>query len=153
MAKPRPVKSTSETPALEDFEFLDQLPVPMFFKDREGRYLGVNKAWEELFGVERGAFLGKRVQDLYPQNPEIAQQHAIKDRELWERGGSQSYPIPIVTRDGRKRETIYYKSTFPGGLVGAILDVTARTRAETALRESEERFRAVVDSAHEGMLV
>src|SRR6185503_3535091 len=154
MAKPKPVKTAVETRAPEEaFELLDRLPVPMFFKDREGRYVGVNKAWEELFGIKREAFLGKRVQDLYPQNPEIAQQHAIKDRELWERGGSQSYPIPIVTRDGRKRETIYYKSTFPGGLVGAILDVTARTRAEAALRESEERFRAVVDSAHEGLLV
>ena len=154
MAKAKPLKTAVETKAPEEaFELLEALPVPMFFKDREGRYLGVNRAWEELFGVERAAFLGKRVQDLYPENPEISQQHALKDRELWERGGSQSYQIPIVTRDGRRRETIYYKSTFPGGLVGAILDVTARTRAESALRESEERFRAVVDSAHEGMLV
>jgi PAS domain S-box-containing protein len=37
--------------------------------------------------------------------------------------------------------------------VGAIFDVTARARAEAALRESEERFRTVVDSANEGMLV
>jgi PAS domain S-box-containing protein len=154
MAKAKPLKTAVETKAPEEaFELLDALPVPMFLKDREGRYLGVNKAWEELFGIKRAEFVGKRVQDLYPGNPEIAARHAIKDRELWERGGGQSYQIPIVTPDGRRRETIYYKSTFPGGLVGAILDVTARTRAETALRESEERFRAVVDSAHEGMLV
>jgi PAS domain S-box-containing protein len=96
------------------FELLEQLPVPMFFKARDGRYLGVNKAWEELFGVKRAAFLGKQVADLYPQNPEIARLHAMKDRELWDNPGSQSYEIPIVTPDGRRRDTVYYKATFPG---------------------------------------
>jgi PAS domain S-box-containing protein len=168
MAKPRQVKNTRGaeegveelgTPALQAaFELLDRLPVPMFCKSRDGRYLGVNKAWEELFGLARASFLGKQVRDLYPQNPEIAELHGAKDRELWERPGSQSYQTPIVTPDGRKRDTVYYKATFPpgdnpAGLVGVIFDVTSRARAESALRESEERFRAVVDSANEGMLV
>jgi len=154
MAKLKQVKTTTENPALEAaLELLDRLPVPMFFKGRDGRYLGMNKAWEELFGLARASFLGKQVRDLYPQNPEIAEKHALKDRELWERPGSQSYEIPIVTPDGRRRDTIYYKATFPGGLVGAIFDVTARKAAEAALREREERFRTVVDSANEGMLV
>src|SRR5688572_4606241 len=125
MAKLKQVKTTTENPALEAaLELLDRLPVPMFFKGRDGRYLGMNKAWEELFGLARASFLGKQVRDLYPQNPEIAEKHALKDRELWERPGSQSYEIPIVTPDGRRRDTIYYKATFPGGLVGAIFDVT-----------------------------
>ena len=138
MGKDDPVKST--------FEMLERLPVPMYYKARDGRYLGVNKAWEDLFGLRRETFLGKRVTDLYPRNPAIAEQHALKDRELWEHQGAQSYEIPIITPDGRRRETIYYKATFPGGLVGAIFDVTDR-------KEVEERWRATVDSASEGMLI
>jgi PAS domain S-box-containing protein len=154
MRKLKPVKNTREASELEAaFELLEGLPVPMFFKSRDGRYLGVNKAWEELFGLKRGTFLGKKVRELYPRNPHIAETHALKDSELWEHPGAQSYEIPIVTPDGRSRDTIYYKATFPGGLVGAILDVTARKAAEAALRDSEERWRATIDSASEGMLI
>ncbi len=146
MAKPKQAKSPIETPALEEaFELLERLPVPMFFKARDGRYLGVNRAWEELFGLKRASFLGKQVRDLYPRNPEIAEKHAIKDRELWENPGAQSYEIPIVTPDGRRRETIYCKATFPAtgepeGLVGAIFDVTARYQAEERLRAGFEHL-------------
>jgi len=168
MAKPRQAKTTRRAEEAEAdvragalqgaFALLEQLPVPMFLKSRDGRYLGVNRAWEELFGLKRERFLGKQVRDLYPQHPEIAEKHALKDRELYERPGTQSYEIPIVTPDGRRRDTIYYKATFPPGdhpegLVGAIFDVTARKAAEAAVRDSEERWRATIDSASEGMLI
>jgi PAS domain S-box-containing protein len=155
MGKLKQVKNALEPPpSLEAaLELIERLPVPMFVKARDGRYLAVNRAWEELFGVKRARFLGKTVADLYPDNPEIAEKQAAKDRELWQHPGSQSYDIPIVTPDGRRRETIYYKSTFPGGLVGAIFDVTPQKTAERLLRESEERWRATVDSAAEGLLV
>ena len=158
MGKVKPARKTFEVPSLEAaFELLEMLPVPMFVKSRDGRYLGVNRAWEELFGLARASFLGKQVRDLYPQNPGIAELHAARDKELWERPGAQSYQIGIVTPDGRTRETIYCKATFPGptgepaGLVGAIFDITAQHDAEARLRESEARFRNTFELAGSGM--
>jgi PAS domain S-box-containing protein len=141
------------------FKLVDSLAVPVFFKSRDGRYLGVNRAWEEFFGIKAEAFIGKRVADLYPQDPAIAEKHAAMDRELYAHPGRQSYEITVRTRDGELRDTIYYKATYTGprgevaGLIGAIIDITARTRAEAALRENEERWRAIVNSANEGILV
>ncbi|HEU4350804.1 MAG TPA: PAS domain S-box protein [Burkholderiales bacterium] len=166
MAKPRQAKATRRAEEAEAdiqesavhaaFGLLERLPVPMFLKSSDGRYIGVNRAWEDLFGVERESFLGKQVRDLYPHNPEIAERHALKDRELYEHPGAQSYETPIVTADGRRRNTIYYKATFPaggrpGGLVGAILDVTGQHDAEARLKESEARFRRTFELAGSGM--
>jgi len=140
-------------------KLLETLPLPVFLKSRDGRYLAVNGAWEEFFGVAREAFIGKRVADLYPQDPEIAERHAAMDAELYALPGSQCYEIPLRTLAGTLRDALYYKSTFTdakgkiAGLVGAIVDITARKSAERALRDNEERWRAIVNSMNEGVLV
>src|SRR4051812_1105866 len=141
------------------FKLVDSLPVPVFFKSRDGRYLGVNRAWEDFFGIQRDAFIGKRVADLYPLDPAIAEKHAAMDRYLYENPGRQSYEITVRARNGRLHDTIYYKATYAkadgeiSGLIGTIVDITARTGAEAALRENEERWRTIFNSANEGMLV
>jgi PAS domain S-box-containing protein len=138
-------------------ELIDILPVPVYLKARDGRYLGVNRAWEEFFGVGRGDFLGKQVQDLYPGSPWVAAEHLAMDEELWRNPGSQSYEIKIATRSGGARSTIYHKATFLGpdgtvaGLMGTIIDVTGRKKAKRALRESEERFRQTFELAASGI--
>ena len=117
-------------------ELIEVLPVPVYFKGRDGRYLGVNRAWEEFFGVARSEMLGGQVADLYPGSPSVAERHEAMDRELWEHPGRQSYEIQFVTRDGRIRYAIYHKATFSRadgeveGLIGTIVDITERKQSE-----------------------
>src|SRR2546425_4243026 len=138
-------------------QLVEALPVPVFFKSRDGKYLGVNKAWEEFFGLSRASFLGKQVKDLYPQSPAIAEKHLEMDGQLWRNPGGQSYEATVTARDGRARDTIYYKATFANGsgevagLIGAIVDITARKQAEASLLESERRFRRTFELAGSGV--
>jgi PAS domain S-box-containing protein len=117
-------------------ELIEALPIPVFFKDRDGRYLGVNRAWEEFFGVTRQDMLGARVHDLYQDAPSVAARHHTLDEALWASPGRQSYEIPVTTRDGIFHHTLFYKATYTdaagavAGLIGTIIDITERKRAE-----------------------
>src|SRR3989441_3594072 len=153
----RRAKAGSPAPVDAALQLVEALPVPMFVKSRDGRYLGVNRAWEEFFGVSRESFLGKQVKDLYPQNPAIAEKHLEMDGQLWRNPGGQSYEATVTARDGRLLDTIYYKATFANGsgevagLMGAIVDITARKQAEASLLESERRFRRAFEPAGSGV--
>src|SRR5260221_11050057 len=110
-------------------ELIEVLPIPVFFKARDGRYLGVNRAWEEFFGISRGDIIGGSGKDLYPASPAGAERHAAMDDQLWHSPGKQSLRVQLALRDGRARHTTYYKATFArpasegAGLIGTIADI------------------------------
>src|ERR1700682_916396 len=140
-------------------ELIEVLPIPVFFKARDGRYLGVNRAWEDFFGLRRADMLGSRLQDLYRGYPAVAARHQAMDEALWEHPGTQSYEIPITTPDGLIRHAIYYKATFNradgevAGLIGTIVDITDRKRAEQreAIEHAVARYLGSAESLHDAI--
>jgi len=117
-------------------DLIEVLPIPVFFKARDGKHLGANRAWEGYFGVRRDSFIGKTVEELFSHAPEVAAKHRAVDEELWRNPGTRSYELQVPVRDGSVRHTLNYKATFNGadgkvaGLIGTIIDITERKRAE-----------------------
>jgi PAS domain S-box-containing protein len=117
-------------------ELIEALPIPVFFKARDGRHLGANRAWEAYFGVDREAFIGKTVRELFASAPEVAARHQAADEDLWRNPGTKTYELAVPVHDGSVRHTLNYKATFAGadgevaGLIGAIIDITERKRVE-----------------------
>ena len=117
-------------------ELIEALPIPVFFKARDGKHLGANRAWETYFGVNRDAFIGETVEELFAQAPQVAARHRAADEDLWRNPGTCSYELEVPVRDGTFRHTLNYKATFAdargevAGLIGAIIDITERKRAE-----------------------
>ncbi|NWG87191.1 MAG: response regulator [Hydrogenophilaceae bacterium] len=123
-------------------ELIEALPLPMFYKDRQGLYLGVNEAWEAFFGVPRQDILGRKVRELYPQEPDIAAIHEAKDAELLASRGVQSYEIDIKDSVGDARRVMYTKTALTNaegqvtGLLGIITDLTELNMAEQRARQA-----------------
>jgi len=129
---------------------LNAIPIPVFYKDREGRYLGFNKAFEAFFGETQKRLLGKSVFDINP--PELAKIYHARDNELFQSGGLQQYESQVKNAGGVVRDVIFNKALFTDsqgnikGLIGAILDITEHRQAKEALKENEGRVRAKLEA-------
>ena len=89
---------------------LNAIPLPVFYKDREGRYLGFNKAYEAFFGATREHLIGKSVLDLSP--PELAKIYHAKDTELFESREMQQYESQVKDSHGSLHDVIFSKAVF-----------------------------------------
>ncbi len=132
---------------------LESIPLPVFYKDVEGRYKGFNKAFETFFGRPKSELIGCSVFDINP--PELARIYHAKDSELLKKISTQIYESNVKNAFGELRDVIFHKATLTDtsgaitGLVGAIMDITERKRAE----EENRRFRTISDNAVYGMAI
>ncbi len=120
---------------------LDTIPNPVFFRDLEGRYRQCNRALAELLGRDREAILGKTLADLLPSD--FAELHQRKDAELLATGEVQIFESKAPSGDGF-RDVCFYRARVcdqngrPSGIIGVIMDLTDRRRAEAIERQTRD---------------
>lgn len=135
---------------------LDALPVLVSYVDHEQRYQSVNEGYRRWFGLELEAVSGRYVWEVIG---DAAYDH-LKDRIEQALIGEPvefEAEIPYASGGLRTVQASYLPHRATDGSVlgfyALIQDISARRKAEAALKRSEEQFRSVVAVLAEGVVV
>ncbi|WP_374087022.1 PAS domain S-box protein [Methylomicrobium lacus] len=134
---------------------IESAPTAMIMVNAEGEIVLVNTQTEILFGYERNELLGLTVENLLPER--FRALHPLQRRHFFD------HPEARLMSDGRDLYGLHRDgSEFPVEIglnplrtdegpfvLAAIVDITARKRAEAASRESEERLRLLVEGVQD----
>jgi len=134
---------------------LDSIPDIIFFKDKEGVYLGCNPPFAELVGKPREDIIGKTDYDLFDK--EIADFFRSYDNRMLELGKPSQNEEQITYPDGRKKQIDTLKTPYWGpdgaliGVLGISRDITERKAAEEALHQLSNRLSLAVKAGGVGI--
>ncbi|MGC8887792.1 MAG: PAS domain-containing hybrid sensor histidine kinase/response regulator [Verrucomicrobiia bacterium] len=148
-------KRRRETIAIgdEDKKFMDALlsliPTPIFYTDREARYIGCNRAFEEFFHLKQEQIYGKTVEQIFPG--EKSREYYIKDLELIKNNARETKQVEIVDANKQTHQVLLTKAVYPdqrgetAGMIGILMDVTILKQDEEnklrALQEAQQAQR------------
>jgi PAS domain S-box-containing protein len=128
-------------------QLMDAIPIPIYYKDSTGRYLGTNRSFIATFAPPgTDSLVGKTVFDLL--TPEMAQFQHDKDQELFREAMTQNYEVKSMRVSGTERAYVYHKASLTRsdgsvwGLIGAITDMTERHRWEEELIQARDAAEA-----------
>jgi len=134
---------------------LEYSPNWIFLKDKEGRYLLVNREIERVFRISQEQIKGKTDSEIFP--PEQAAEYRANDLKVLRAGLTMEFEEIVLLEDGPHTSIVHKFPLFDahGNIYatgGVATDITERKRAEEARRYTEEQYRTVVETATDAVI-
>ena len=146
---------SGETPLRRDDTFIDVFrshdAVMLLIEPESGRILDANISAEKFYGYSLEQFIELNITDINQLPPEqvAAERQRALDRER------NYFTFPHKLANGEIKTVEIHSSPITLGgrsvLFTIVQDITERTHVETALRESEERYRSLFDYMMDGI--
>ncbi len=132
---------------------MDNIADAIVMTDNKGLITFYNEGAAEIFGHHRSDIMGKPVLDFFvkKKDAKTVKQMLIKSKD----GKISDFETQFLNREGKtvfvnmSATLIRDEEGKPVGTLGINRDITQRIILERELKESEERYRTMVESAHD----
>jgi PAS domain S-box-containing protein len=121
--------------------------------DREGMITEISPSVRRQAGYDPEEIIGHPVTDFY-RDPSARE---VFTQKLKENGSVNDYELQLLAKDGRVIEAsvsshvVFDDEGRPLGVEGVLRDISTRKQAENALRESETKYRSMVEHSIQGI--
>lgn len=115
-------------------------------------FSGANPAADELLGVDNSQFIGKTIEEAFPPLAETE----VPDKYRLAASKGEPWNTEDIAYEHKQIKGAYQVHAFqtsPGKMAAMFLDITEKKKAEEAIRQSEERFRALTEKGSDVVLI
>jgi PAS domain S-box-containing protein len=135
---------------------VDNIPAAVFFRDLDGRYIRVNREYEEVYQVTDESVRGKTLHDIFPRDQ--ADDYAVYDRDaIDQRRVLKREETHVLQGEEHIFDALKFPVLDTSGQVIAVggvdYDITEPKRAEQELAEKEAQLRVALDNMPGGMML
>lgn len=139
-------------------EVINLLPHQVYVKDSKGKFLLVNQAVAEIYGRKADELIGKSDFDLFAK----AQAEKLRKLEMEVLVNNKTIINPeekYLSKGGKikyvhtTKMPFYLNEKNEVGILGVNLDITEAKEAERVIKESEAKYKMLMEQASDGIVI
>ena len=122
---------------------LDTISMPIFYKNRLGKYMGCNEAFCKLLEMDKEDILGKTMYDLFVGEEKFLNEQKFVEQKLFKKEHVNEYLMEYPTPNGKIQKMLVSKSLYYDlkgnvkGVLTVLHDISSLVEAQESKQQQE----------------